>query len=527
MAWLLLKAAMMKTGIFPLLLWMAISIGRAGDWFVSTNGSPSGNGSLTHPWDLQTAYYNAQAGDTVWLRNGTYEPPGNSTNQPWSGSLFYYPGWYIANSGTATSLITIRSYTNEWAAIDGRTLFNSYIRFRDLEFFNSMKGIRHDTNDLGYATDMELPYGDFNSGGHSNQWINCVLHDEEAGPDDAGGSIVRGCILWYIGWNQHQHVWYPMVAEASGNIVAWPLNRTMNNTIASFVCNSNIIFGSGLQTPNAGTNGISYPEVSTDLAPSGNQGSMIGNVIISSAGSMCGSVASGSVLCNNLFCAKGTALIIGLSPNCSVVSNTIYTLNQGGIVAYMNGAVTNTTVDYNSYYATNNNLNNPGVVFLNSAQGYAGFNLGAWRTNTGYDFHSAAAVTSPPDTVRVMINADQPKRCHIAVCNWSLQSNVTVSLAGVLNVGDSYKLYSAQNYLAGPIQTGTYNGTNIVVPMTNLTTAPMIYGRNKNDTGEVEQQPPPMSPQFGAFVLIGQPGIVTGIAAPPSPPQGLTVSSVY
>ena len=48
---------------------------RAG-FFVAPTGTPAGNGSTQRPWDLQYALSGAQgrvrAGDTVWLRGGTY-----------------------------------------------------------------------------------------------------------------------------------------------------------------------------------------------------------------------------------------------------------------------------------------------------------------------------------------------------------------------------------------------------------------------------------------------------------------------
>src|ERR1700683_3833968 len=43
--------------------------------YVTPNGSPSGDGTLQHPWDLQTALNQpaaVHAGDTIWLRNGIY-----------------------------------------------------------------------------------------------------------------------------------------------------------------------------------------------------------------------------------------------------------------------------------------------------------------------------------------------------------------------------------------------------------------------------------------------------------------------
>src|SRR5262249_61407495 len=44
--------------------------------YVAPQGTPAGNGSVQRPWDLQFALSGAQgrvhAGDTVWLRGGTY-----------------------------------------------------------------------------------------------------------------------------------------------------------------------------------------------------------------------------------------------------------------------------------------------------------------------------------------------------------------------------------------------------------------------------------------------------------------------
>jgi hypothetical protein len=493
-------------------LWTAASISRAADWYVATNGT--GNGSFTNPWALQVAMTNTaiQGGDTVWLRNGTYEPPmPDSTNQPWSRYMQYYPGWRI-NGVSGTNFITYRSYTNEWAAIDDPILLGSPVRFRDLEFFNSMKGVRYNTNDLSQNGDFNAVYGQFIASA-TNEWINCVIHDID-GTGCSTISKMRGCILWYVAWNYREHVFYPMIGDFSGNICAWPLNRTLNNSVADYICNSNIIFGSGIQwvtNVSAGkTNGNgNSAESDVDLAPSGNNGTIIGNVDIGSVAPLSGSGNAGSVISNNIFCCA-TEPVSWSSPSNSVFSfNTIYSTEQHGQVLVVNTSASNLE-DYNSYYVP---ATNSSIIWKNASQGYAAFfSLGAWQTNSGYDSHSTVAFSLPPDTVRVMVNADQAKRCNIAICNWSLKDNVAVNLSGVLNSGDAYQLYSAQNYLAGPIQTGTYNGTNIIVPMTNLTTAPILYGTNVNRWGEEVAQPPPMSPEFGAFVVIGS----TQVPLPPN-----------
>jgi len=74
-------------------------------FYVSPNGSPSGNGSISSPWDLQTALNQpsaVQPGSTINLRGGTYK------------------GKFISNlNGQPGNAITVQSYPGEWARLDG------------------------------------------------------------------------------------------------------------------------------------------------------------------------------------------------------------------------------------------------------------------------------------------------------------------------------------------------------------------------------------------------------------------------
>jgi len=73
-------------------------------FYVAPNGSPSANGSIASPWDLQTALSQpavVQPGATIYLRGGTY-------NGSFTSTL----------TGTSASRITVRSYPGEWAIID-------------------------------------------------------------------------------------------------------------------------------------------------------------------------------------------------------------------------------------------------------------------------------------------------------------------------------------------------------------------------------------------------------------------------
>jgi hypothetical protein len=71
----------------------------ANAFYVSPNGSPNGNGSLSNPWDLHTALNQPSSvtqGKTIYMRGGTYR------------------GKFISNLVGAT----LRSYPGEWAKID-------------------------------------------------------------------------------------------------------------------------------------------------------------------------------------------------------------------------------------------------------------------------------------------------------------------------------------------------------------------------------------------------------------------------
>lgn len=79
---------------------------QAKDIYVSPTGT--GTGSSTSPYgSIQSAVNAAAAGDTIYLRAGTYSP---TTNIQFS------------TSGTQAKPITVRSYQNEKVIIDGESL---------------------------------------------------------------------------------------------------------------------------------------------------------------------------------------------------------------------------------------------------------------------------------------------------------------------------------------------------------------------------------------------------------------------
>src|SRR5262249_17513612 len=79
-------------------------ITAAGEFHVSPNGSPGGDGSTSRPWDLATAFAHpaaVHAGDTIWLHGGTYR------------------GAFVSRlRGGTNSPIIVRQFQNDRVIID-------------------------------------------------------------------------------------------------------------------------------------------------------------------------------------------------------------------------------------------------------------------------------------------------------------------------------------------------------------------------------------------------------------------------
>ena len=74
------------------------------EFFAAVTGTPSGDGSISSPWDLSTALSqtaNVLPGDTLWIRGGTY-----------------YGGYQSNLTGTSAEPITVAAYQDEHVTID-------------------------------------------------------------------------------------------------------------------------------------------------------------------------------------------------------------------------------------------------------------------------------------------------------------------------------------------------------------------------------------------------------------------------
>jgi len=112
----------------------------AADWYVSPQSQPAstGDGTLANPGSFLVAVYHTNwaasiaAGDTIHLRAGTYTNYAETNLGPWvyfTGTNIpsFSSGAYYALSykGSSNNFITWKSYTNEWAKIDGLWRFGN------------------------------------------------------------------------------------------------------------------------------------------------------------------------------------------------------------------------------------------------------------------------------------------------------------------------------------------------------------------------------------------------------------------
>jgi hypothetical protein len=146
MSWLIRLTLAILVAYSCFEVWIAVEL-HAGVYYVSPQGSNDGDGSIHGPWrTIQKAADTARAGDTVFLRDGTY-----------------FEIVSLKNCGTEGNPITFRTYPGERACIDGAGKGGWYgnvtiqgtdhLRLVDLEIRNNPIGwgvlIEHGRDDPG------------------------------------------------------------------------------------------------------------------------------------------------------------------------------------------------------------------------------------------------------------------------------------------------------------------------------------------------------------------------------------------
>jgi len=191
---------------------------------------------------------------------------------------------------------------------------------------------------------------------------------------------------------------------------------------------------------------------------------------------------------DNYFVGSGPVNTFKEWQNMTVTGNTFYSHGSNKLVQLESRGVGTSgyTWNNNTYYG--GSASNPFRYSGNS------MSFGTWRTNTGLDSNSQYN-SSRPTGARVFIqpNDYEPGRANITVYNWDNLPTVDVNVSSILSPGERFEVRNAQNYYAGPVLEGVYDGSSIHLPMTGLSVA-APYGW---------PAAPPTGPGFNVFVLLG------------------------
>jgi hypothetical protein len=160
-------------------------------------------------------------------------------------------------------------------------------------------------------------------------------------------------------------------------------------------------------------------------------------------------------------------------------SMILYEPNSSATVNWNNNSYYNSVTDGRGYYPTN----------ASSSRTFA-----QWKSDRGFDLNSTQTASAPSSNwIFVRPNAYDSNRANIVIYNWVGSTSVSVNVSGILSPGDSYSVYSVENYLGSAVVSGTYTGGTIAVPMNSSTVAQPVGLTTTIVT---------MRPNFGAFVLI-------------------------
>lgn len=491
MVWIqmqLLNVGMKNFVVYFMVFLLSGNVFYGASFHVKTNGTASGNGSITNPWNLQTALNHPSRvapGDTIWIHEGTYK--GIFTSNIWGRAnapivVRAMPGKEVIldgnASGSADATLTVKGeYTYIW----GLTITNT----------NGNRGAN--------ATDIK---DGIYLGGANCKIINCIIHNNGGNGigfwSTAINSEIYGCIIYNNGYRGddrgHGHGIYGQnetgTKQIKNNILfnSFGLGMsiyTQGGNIKGFNIEGNMMFNSGLP----GNSFLERHILIGGLKPAD-------RITIKS-----------NYLYNRPNYPSKAALQLGYGAdnvdaevaNNYMVDGTFYVIYPWNSVKFTGNSVLarSSSMQLISF----DNFQNIKTPSFNNNSYYvgtlAGMSFDAWKNVSKQDLNSTYRASLPSTSFYVVQNNQfEPGRAHVVIYNWAKQNIVQVNVSGVLKTGDDYKVYDVSNLKAGPVLTGKYQGGNIGISM-QLTQVELPYGNLPNDGRFVHT-----APDFGTFLIV-------------------------
>jgi hypothetical protein len=477
-----------------------------GQFYVSPDGAPEGDGSLAHPWDFATALRQPAAvkpGSVIWMRGGVYG----------TGKTIFYSSLV----GTPAAPIVVRQYPGEHATIDGWLQIGccdqdshpdrgAYVWFWGLEFASSITdrtGAPAGPPDYGSSAILNA----IDSWAPGTRLINLVIHDTRQGIglwSEAANSEVYGCLIYNNGFQAsdrgHGHGIYVQnkagVKRLLDNIIFDQFGAgihaygTDNAQVRNITAEGNIAFNNGsvssgaknddnlLFASGSGLSNIVVRNNYTYHTPSDDIG-------YSRIGWQFDAENNNAVIENNYWIGGNIAIMVDRWKYATFTNNVVYSKTQLLTVVdpILPQNLTNYRWDHNSYYG--------------SGRFSCGGSEENWQTWQAVGMDRAGSYTEGrPEGSWVFIrpNRYEPGRGNIAIYNWDLKPSLAIDLSSLLSVGTNYEIRDAENFFGAPIVSGVYDGKPVPIPMTNLKPA--------LPNGIFPVPPKHTAPEFGAFVVL-------------------------
>ncbi len=496
------------------------------DFFVATNGTQGGDGTVDNPWSLKVALSHppsVKPGDVIWVRGGTYMGANVSKL-----------------TGSPDAPIVVRAYPGERVTFDGAGLpFSTSVAilridgvatwFMDIEITNSSQRRAGDaavancnpqrpttcpTFARAYAVHVYGPY---------SRLINMVLHDTGQGISawqQATDSEYYGNIVYNNGWQDtdrgHGHGVYTQNETGTktfrDNLIFnqygynFHAYGTEKARLANFVVEGNTFFNGqfliGGQAP------------ASNVAV--NQNYSYKNVMSFGLDNQSNS--------NLSFTNNYVASFVELKwwNAVRLFDNIIYPAGQTGqdnsmtINLRPDGVQTDYDINRNQYFEGPGRGGQDFRMVAADQKTARGFAFAGWQS-VGYDRNSTyeRRPGKRPEGTWAFLrpNIYDPNRATLVLFNWDRQDSLTVDLSGLgMQQGELFELRNVQNYFDEGIA-GTYTGDPVQVPMTQWTAAP--------PNSILPTLRPVTTPDFGAFIILRK-----GVPADPSAAAAASAANV-
>ncbi len=413
----------MKAGVILAVVILMQGSAPAADYYVSPEGKPDAPGTKQAPWDVVSLLASKQAvkaGDTVWLKGGTYRCEEAYKNKG--------QGFNVSLSGTKDKPVVVRAVKGERAVIDGGMAVKaSYLWLRDLEISQPADLPRVTKTGGSHPADLGSPFGGLNiTGGEGCRFINLLIRNNLGNGvgwwSNSRGGEIYGCIIVNNGWKgpdrNHGHCIYTQNKEGV---------KTISNCIMS------TRWSGGQYTMHAYGSSRAY----------------VDNFTIES----------------NIAWRHGTFLVGGGRPSTSIVVRRNYLYKVPMQIGYNAPHNEDCQIAENVIFRSSLNVKRykKGVVQKNLIVG------GLSVTGQGQVEQKDNLVLKDrlPKGSRavLLVNKYDSGRANLAIFNWNRAASVSVDVSGFLKPGEAFRLMDPLDFHGKPVVEAKCDGKTINVPV--------------------------------------------------------------